>query len=78
MTKLTNDILKNLEFIKESEDALEMIEDSRSIAHNETLELIHRLTYDECIMLIDKSIDMPEKIFDEILKRARYLWRARE
>lgn len=78
MTKTTNEILNIIEFIKYAEETLEVIENTRDKVYNEVINTIHRLSYDECIMLIDKSNDMPEKIFDEILKRARYLWRARE
>lgn len=80
MTKSTNEILKVIEFIKYAEETLEVIENTRSKVYNEVINTIHRLSYDECIMLIDKSndMDMPTKIYDEILKRARYLWRARE
>ena len=77
MTKSTNEILNIIEFIKYAEDTLEVIENTRSKVINEVINTIHRLTYDECIMLLDKSNDIPEKIYDEILKRARYLWRAR-
>lgn len=78
MTKSTNEILKVIEFIKYTEETLEVLENTRSKVIDEAINTIHRLSYDECLMLIDKSNDMPEKIFDEILKRARYLWRARE
>lgn len=78
MTKSTNEILRVIEFIKYAEETLEVIENTRSKVYNEVINTIHRLTYDECLMLIDKSNDMPTKIYDEILKRARYLWRARE
>lgn len=78
MTKSTDEILNIIEFIKYAEETLEVIENTRSKVVNEVINTIHRLTYDECLMLIDKSNDIPEKIFDEILKRARYLWRTRE
>lgn len=78
MTASTDKILNTIEIIKHAEATLEIIENTRSKVYNELIETIHRLSYDECMMLIDKSHDMPEKIFDEILKRARYLWRYRE
>lgn len=78
MTKTTNEILNIIEIIKHAEETLEIIENTRSKVLNEVINTIHRLTYDECIILLDKSNDIPEKIYDEILKRARYLWRARE
>lgn len=78
MTKSTNEILNIIEFIKHAEETLEVIENTRSKVYNEVINMIHLLSYDECMMLIDKSNDMPEKIFDEILKRTRYLWRARK
>ena len=78
MTKSTNEILNIIEFIKYAEETLEVIENTRSKVFNEVINTIHRLSYDECIMLLDKSNDIPEKIYDEILKRVRYLWRARE
>ncbi len=78
MTKLTNEILNIIEFIKYADETIEVVENTRSKVYNEVINTIHRLSYDECVMLIDKSNDMPEKIFDEILKRACYLWRARE
>lgn len=78
MTTSTNELLNIIEFIGYTEETLEIIENTRSKVYNELIDTIHRLSYDECMMLIDKSHDMPEKIFDEILKRARYLWRAKE
>ena len=78
MTKLTNEILNIIEFIKYADETIEVVENTKSKVCNEVINTIHRLTYDECVMLLDKSNDIPEKIFDEILKRARYLWRARE
>lgn len=78
MTKSTNEILNIIEIIKHAEKTLEIIENTRSKVYNETINTIHRLSYDECLILLDKSNDMPEKIFDEILKRARYLWRYKE
>ena len=78
MTKTTNELLNRIEIIKNAEKTLEILEDTKSKVCNEVINTIHRLTYDECVMLLDKSNDIPEKIFDEILKRARYLWRARE
>lgn len=78
MTKSTNEILNIIEFIKYAEETLEVIENTRSKVLDEVINTIHRLSYEECIMLLDKSNDMPTKIYDEILKRARYLWRARE
>lgn len=78
MTKTTNEILNIIEFIKYADETMEVVENTRSKVYNEVINTIHRLSYDECLMLIDKSNDIPEKIFDEILKRARYLWRARE
>lgn len=78
MTKSTNKILNIIEFIKCAEETLEVIENTRSKVYNEVINTIHRLTYDECLILLDKSNNMPTKIYDEILKRARYLWRYRE
>ena len=78
MTKTTNEILNIIEIMKHAEETLELIENTRSKVLNEVINTIHRLTYDECIILLDKSNDIPEKIYDEILKRVRYLWRARE
>lgn len=78
MTKTTNEILNIIEIMKHAEETLEIIENTRSKVLNEVINTIHRLTYDECIILLDKSNDIPEKIYDEILKRVRYLWRARE
>lgn len=78
MTKSTNEILHIIEFIKYAEETIEVLENTINKVSNEVINTIHRLSYDECLMLIDKSNDIPEKIFDEILKRARYLWRARE
>lgn len=78
MTKSTNEILNIIEIIKHAEETLEIIENTRSKVFNEVINTIHRLSYDECLILLDKSNDIPEKIYDEILKRARYLWRARE
>lgn len=78
MSKTTNEILNIIEFIKYAEETLEVIENTRSKVYNEVINTIHRLSFDECIMLIDKSNDIPEKIFDEILKRERFLWRAKE
>ena len=78
MTKSTNEILNIIEIMKHAEETLEIIENTRSKVLNEVINTIHRLTYDECIILLDKSNDIPEKIYDEILKRVRYLWRARE
>ena len=78
MTKTTNELLNRIEIIKNAEKTLEILEDTRSKVFNEVINTIHRLSYDECIMLLDKSNDIPEKIFDEILKRARYLWRDKE
>ena len=78
MTTSTNKILNIIEFIKYAEETLDLLENTKSKVYNELLNTIHRLTYDECLILLDKSNDMPKIIFDEILKRARYLWRARE
>ena len=78
MTKTTTEILNIIEFIKYAEETIEVLENTINKVDNEVINTIHRLSYDECLMLIDKSNDIPEKIFDEILKRARYLWRARE
>lgn len=78
MTKSTNEILNIIEFIKYAEETIEVAENTRSKLFNEVINTIHRLSYDECIMLLDKSNDIPKKIYDEILKRERYLWRARE
>lgn len=78
MTKTTNELLNIIEFIKYTEETLEVLENTRSKVFNEVINTIHRLSYDECLMLIDKSNDMPTKIYDEILKRARYLWRSKE
>lgn len=78
MTKSTNEILKVIEFIKYTEKTLEVLENTRSKVYNEVINTIHRLSYDECLMLLDKSNDMPTKIYDEIIKRARYLWRSKE
>lgn len=75
---ITNEILRGIEFIKYSEEALEVIENTRSKVYNEVINTIHRLSYDECLMLLDKSNDIPTKIYDVILKRARDLWRARK
>lgn len=73
MTKSTNEILNIIEFIKYAEETIEVLENTISKVYNEVINTIHRLSYDECLILIDKSNDMPEKIFDEILKRTRYL-----
>ena len=73
MTKSTNEILNIIEFIKYAEETIEVLENTISKVYNEVINTIHRLSYEECLILIDKSNDMPEKIFDEILKRARYL-----
>lgn len=78
MTKSTNEILNIIEFIKYADETIEVLENTINKVTNETINTIHRLTYDECLILLDKSNDIPEKIFDEILKRARYLWRAKE
>lgn len=78
MTKTTNEILNVIEFIKYTEETLEVLENTRSKVFNEVINTIHRLSYDECLMLLDKSNDMPTKIYDEILKRSRYLWRYRK
>jgi len=78
MTQTTNEILNIIEFIKYAEETIEVLENTISKVSNETINTIHRLTYDECLILIDKSNDIPQEIFDEILKRARYLWRAKE
>lgn len=78
MTTSTDKILNIIEIIKHADETLEIIENTRSKVYNEVINTIHRLSYDECLILIDKSNDIPEKIFDEILKRARYLWRYRE
>lgn len=78
MTEITNEILNIIEFIKYADETIEVIENTRSKVCNEVINTIHRLTYDECFRLLDKSDVIPEKIFDEILKRAQYLWRARE
>lgn len=77
MTASTNEILNIIEFIKYAEETIEVVENTRSKVYNEVINTIHRLTYDECLILLDKSNDIPEKIYDEILKRARYLWRAK-
>lgn len=78
MTTSTNEILNIIEIIKHAEETLEIIENTRDKVYNEVINTIHRLSYDECIMLIDKSNDIPPKIFNEILKRKCYLWRAKE
>lgn len=78
MTKTTNEILNIIEFIKYADETIEVVENTRSKVYNEVINTIHRLSYDECLILLDKSNDIPEKIFDEILKRARYLWRYKE
>lgn len=75
MTTLINEIDKNLEIIKDCNETIEKTINLRDNSIRSVCDKIRRLTYDECLMLIDKSNDMPEKIFDEILKRARYLWR---
>ena len=78
MTKTTKENLNINEFITYVEETLEVIENTRSKVLNEVINTIHSLTYEECIMLLDKSNDMPEKIYAEILKRLRYLRRARD
>lgn len=78
MTHSTNKILNIIEFIKYADETIEVVENTRNKVYNEVINTIHRLTYDECLMLLDKSNDMPEKIFAEIIKRTHYLWRARE
>lgn len=78
MTKLINEITKNIEVIIESTKVIDTTTKVKNQAIESVTDKIDRLTYEECILLLDPLNDMPGYIYDEILDRLSTLWRTRE
>lgn len=76
MTKLINEIDKNLEIIKECNVTIEKTINLKDKAITSVCDKIKRLSYEECILLLDPlNTNMPIYIYDAILDRLRNLWK---
>lgn len=75
MTKLLNEITANLQVINDSNKLIEETANLKNEAINRATDKIKRLTYEECILLLDPLNDMPDYIYETILNRLRTLWR---
>lgn len=78
MTQLINEITKNIEVINESNKVIDTTIKVKNKAIESATDKINRLTYEECILLLDPLNDMPGYIYDAILNRLCTLWRTRE
>ena len=76
MTKLINEIDKNLEIIKDYNETIEKTINLRDNYISSVRNKIKRLSYEECILLLDPlNTNMTIYIYDTILDRLRNLWK---
>ena len=76
MTKLINEIDKNLEIIKDYNETIEKTINLRDNYISSVRNKIKRLSYAECILLLDPlNTNMTIYIYDSILDRLRNLWK---
>ena len=76
MTKLINEIDKNLEIINDCNETIERTINLKDKYISSVCDKIKRLTYEECIILLDPlNTNMPIYIYDAILDRIRNLWK---
>ena len=78
MTQLINEISKNIEVINAATKVINNTTNVKNKAIESVTDKINRLTYEECILLLDPLNDMPGYIYDAILNRLSALWRDRE
>ena len=77
MTKLINEITKNIELINATTKVINNTTNVKNKAIESATDKINRLTYEECILLLDTLQDMPGYIYDAIINRLSALWRDR-
>ena len=76
MTKLINEIDKNLEIIKDCNVTIERTINLKDKSISSVCDKIKRLSYEECILLLDPlNTNMTIYIYDAILDRLRNLWK---
>ena len=76
MTKLINEIDKNLEIINDCNETIERTINLKDKYISSVCDKIKSLTYEECIILLDPlNTNMPIYIYDTILDRLRNLWK---
>ena len=76
MTKLINEIDKNLKIINDCNETIEITINLKDKYISSVFDKIKRLTYEECIILLDPlNTNMPIYIYDAILDRLRNLWK---
>ena len=76
MTKLINEIDKNLEIINDCNETIERTINLKDKYISSVCDKIKRLSYEECIILLDPlNTNMTIYIYDAILDRLRNLWK---
>ena len=76
MTRLINEIDKNLEIIKDCNETIERTINLKDKSISSVCDKIKRLSYEECILLLDPlNTNMTIYIYDAILDRLRNLWK---
>ena len=59
--------------MKHAEETLEIIENTRSKVYNDVINTIHKLSYYECIYLLNSLHNVPADLLKAIINRAKSL-----